>query len=65
MLANRPLIRPARTLVGNPINQALLQKTGPRISVAFQGALLAVALVATLWVRWLYLGRRWQWRVHV
>ncbi|CAK7229283.1 hypothetical protein SBRCBS47491_007193 [Sporothrix bragantina] len=39
------------SLLGSPVNQALLDKTGPRFSVCFQGILLAVAFFLCVLVR--------------
>ncbi|TPX07019.1 uncharacterized protein E0L32_011087 [Thyridium curvatum] len=58
------------SLIGNPINQAILEKgglkgAGPKLSVAFQGILLLLALTACCCVRWVCLHRRWLWLAKV
>lgn len=58
------------SLIGNPINQAILEKgglegAGPKLSVAFQGILLLLALTACCCARWVCLHRRWLWLAKV
>ncbi len=53
------------TLIGNPICQEILDHVGRRELIIFLSGVIAFSLVCCLSVRWVELGRRWQWLVKV